>query len=493
MTNRDLDCVFHPRSVAISGVSTKGIMRWMGGEVYLNSMLNCGFKGKIYPINPKGGEILGLKVYASIKDIPEPVDYVISCAPVSSAMQLVKDCIDKKVKVVHFLTSGFSETGTLEGKQLEQEISSLVRRNGLRLIGPNCLGVYCPKSGLSYAPDFVKESGAVAVISQSGGNCTYLIREGIKRGIRFSKAISYNNASDVNESDLLDYLAHDVDTKLILAYLEGVKDGRRLSQSLKETAKAKPVIVLKGGLGEAGARATASHTGALAGSDEVWDGVLRQAGAIRVYSLEELLDMAVTFTYFPLPPGNRTAILGFGGGATVLASDDFTRAGFDVPHSPIELQDKMKSCIKGAGIGISLNNPVDLSVDGMDPDVLYNCGRTLIDYDGVDLLLTHLSLDTFLVHPYVARDELLLPTLEIDEQDDNPLKSIIRIHKDSAKPMAIVMHCVAYAESYQNMLEVQRVLSGCGLPVYHSLSNSARAIARFMDYHKHRAETLDMS
>ena len=284
-----------------------------------------------------------------------------------------------------------------------------------------------------------------------------------------------------------------MDTKLILAYFEGVKDGRRLSQSLKEAAKAKPVIVLKGGLGEAGARATASHTGALAGSDEVWDGVLRQAGAIRVYSLEELLDMAVTFTYFSLPPGNRTAILGFGGGATVLATDDCARAGLAVPHSPIETQDKMKSYVRAGGVGISLNNPVDLSAEGMDPDVLYNCGRTLIDCDSVDLLLLHLSLDTFLVHPYVARDELLLPTLEIDEEDDNPLKSIIRIHKDSEKPMAIVIHSIAYAESYQNMLEVQRVLSGCGLPVYHSLSNSARAIARFMDYHKRRAETLDMS
>lgn len=493
MIKQDLDHVFNARSVAIYGVSTKGVMRWIGGEVYLNSILNCGFKGRIYPINPKGGEILGLKVYANIRDVPEPVDYVISCAPVSSAVQLVKDCIDKEVKVVHFFTSGFSETGSPEGRQLEQEISSLVRRNGMRVIGPNCLGVYCPSAGLAFAPDFVNESGPVGLIGQSGGNCTYVIRQGMKKGIRFSKVISYGNACDVDESDLLEYLARDEDTKVILAYIEGVKDGRRFGQLLKETNKVKPVVVLKGGVAEAGARAVASHTGALAGSDEVWDGLLRQAGAIRVHSLEELVDMAVTFTYLPMPLGKRAAVLGFGGGVTVLASDDCNEAGLEIPDSPAEVQDKLKSHLRGSVIGVSLNNPVDLSAEGLHPDVLYNCGRTLIDSDNVDLLLVHLSLDTMLVPFFMAETKIRLPIQEPEGGRNNPLNSIVKIHEDSAKPMAVVMGSVAFAESYQIMLECQQLFCEAGLPVYQSLSSAAMAISRFMDYHKYRAEVLETS
>ena len=454
--------------------------------MYLNSLLNCGFKGKIYPINPKAGEIFGLKVYANIKNIPEPVDYVICCTPVSFATQLMRDCIAKKVKVVHFFTSGFGETGTEEGKQLEQEISSLARRNGIRIIGPNCMGIYCPETGLSFAPDFVKESGSVALICQSGGNSMHLVREGVRRGIKFSKVISYGNACDIDECDLLEYLAADQDTELIAAYIEGVKDGKRFSQLLKEVARVKPVIVLKGGVGEAGARAAASHTGVLAGSNEVWDGLLHQAGAIRVHSLEELVDMAVTFAYFPLPLSKRTAVLGVGGGATVLATDDCTNAGLEVPRPPPEVQSKLKSYVKRAGVGLSLINPVDLSAQGREPDVFYNCSKVLLEHEGIDLLLIQLPFDIPIIPSSTAKTHgLMLPTKEAGW--DIIIKSIIKIHKESDKPIAVVIHSITYSESYQDMLNYERMCYEAGLPVYHSLTNASKAIVRFIDYHKRRA------
>ena len=317
----DLENLFNPRSMAIIGVSSQGNPYDWGGRRFLQYLLNQGFEGNIYPVNPKGGKVFGLKIYPDIKDVPDPIDYVMSCISARQTPQLVKDCIAKEVKGVHIFASGFSESGTKEGKALEEEISSLVHQSNIRIIGPNCFGIYCPKAGLSYGPDFSKECGSIALMCQSGGNSIYLVHEGLRRGIRFSKVISYGNACDVNESDLLEYFAGDPDTKIITAYIEGVKDGRRFYQVLKEVIKEKPIIILKGGITEAGATAAASHTGALAGSNEVWDALFRQAGIIRVYSLEELIDMTMTFNCLPLPSGKRTLVFGIGGGATVLATD----------------------------------------------------------------------------------------------------------------------------------------------------------------------------
>ena len=456
--------------MAVVGVSTKGIKLQFGGINFVDALLHCDFKGNIYPINPKGGEILGLKAYPSLKDIPEPVDYVICSIPSPQIPQLIQDCVVKKVNAVSIYTGGFSESGTKEGKQLEEEISSLARQNGIRIIGPNCVGIYCPKVGLSFTSDLPKESGSVAVICQSGGNSFYIIREGARRGIQFSKVISYGNAADVNESDLIEYLAGDQDTEIILAYIEGVKDGRRFSRVLKEAARIKPVVVLKGGGGEAGARAAASHTGALTGSDKVWDGLLRQVGAIRVYSLEELIDMAVTFSYLPLPSGRRVGVVGGGGGATVLATDDCTNAGLLVPRFPIEIQNKLKGYLKKGGLGVGLSNPIDLSDQGWD--IFCSCAKIMLDYDGIDLLIAHLNAGIFTPSQ--------VPALAIIT------KEVVKSHKESNKPMAVVIGSVVSTEAWRVVLDCERECRESNLPVYHSLSSAAKAIARFLDYQEHR-------
>ena len=473
-----MDYIFSPESVAVVGASTKGIgLQQATATTFLKSLLSCGFKGKIYPVNPRGGEISGLKVYTNVKDIPKPVDYVICGISLLQVPQLIKDCIVKGVKTIHILTSGFSESGSEEGKQLEREISSLARQNGIRVIGPNCMGVYCPKIGLSFNPNFPKENGPVALISQSGGNSAYVVREGARRGIEFSKAVSYGNACDINESDLLEYLAADPDTEIIAAYLEGVKDGPRFKQAFKEAANLKPVIVLKGGVTESGARAVASHTGALAGAEEIWNALFHQFGAIRVYSLEELIDTAVTFTRLSPPLGKKLGILGIGGGATVLATDDCTNAGLEIPRFPIELQNKLKGYLTKGSIGVNLNNPVDLSDQGWN--ISYYCAKAILDYEGIDLLILQIPVGIF---SYLS-PERYSATLSF-------INGIIKAHRESNKPIGAVIHLPLSVETYQLVLDCERSCCEAGLPIYHSLSNAAKAITRFIDYHERRKGML---
>ena len=474
MIKSDLGSIFDPKSVAVVGVSSKGLGPQFGGADFVDALLHCGFKGNIYPINLKGGKVLGLEVYPSLADISEPVDYVICSIAAPQVPQLVKDCAAKGVKAVQIYTGGFSESGNEEGKQWEREIAALASQNDVRVIGPNCVGVYCPRTGLAFLPDSAGDTGPVAIISQSGGNSFYFIREGAKRGIRFSKVISYGNACDVNESDLLEFLANDKDTKVIGAYVEGVKDGKRFVRVLEEAARAKPVIVLKGGFGEAGARAVASHTGALVGADEVWDGLLRQLGVIRVHSLEELMDMAVTFTCMPSVLGRRVGIVGGGGGSSVLATDDCTSAGLIVPRFPVAIQDKLKGYMeKGNTTGVILSNPVDLSDQGWG--AFDDCVKTILDYGGIDLVILQFSAGT-------------IPSSDVLEAiGTSCVDSIVKIRQESTKPVVMVVHSLISDVSWWVAAEVERRCGEIGIPFYHSLSNAAKAIARFLDYHERRS------
>ncbi len=469
--NTSLEFVFNPKSVAIVGVSANASYQNIAGT-YLRSLIDCGFRGEIYPVNPKGGEICGLKIYPNIKDIPGSVDYVICCIPAFSVPHLIRDCAVKGVKVVQFFTSGFSEIGTEDGRRLEVEVCNLARQGGIRLIGPNCMGVYSPKAGLSFAPDYPKESGPVAFICQSGGNAIYFVRYAAQRGIRFSKVISFGNAADINESELLEYLTGDPETEIIAAYIEGVKDGKRFSKALREAAAAKPVIIMKGGWTDSGARAVASHTGALAGSAEIWEGLLRQAGVIVVSNLEELADVLVTFLYLPVPQGRRVGAIDVGGGAAVVATDIYVSAGFVLPPLPQELQQELRGFLN-TDAGISLNNPIDLASQYYSP-VLYSVVKTLGVYDGVDMLIFHLPLA--IMPPFPSFPEEFAHAI---------LKNAIRAHKKT-KPMAVVIDQVTTSESWQTAISCQQKCQEAGIPVYFSVSSAARALDRFLRYHEKR-------
>ncbi len=470
--NADLDKVFNPKSVAVVGVPASSSRHSMA-RTYLRALIECKFNGPIYPINPKGGEINGLEIYASVKDTPDSVDYVISCIPAALAPQLVRDCVAKGVKAIQFFTSGFSEEGTEEGRRLETEICDIARQGGIRLIGPNCMGVYCPKSGLSFAPDYSTESGPVALICQSGGNAIYFVRHAAQRGVRFSKVVSFGNAADVDESDLLEYLTNDTETKIIIAYIEGLKDGRRFSEVVRKAAAAKPVIMMKGGSTEAGARAVASHTGALAGSARIWDGLLRQAGVIPAFTLEELGDILVALLYLPVPHGRRLGVIDVGGGAVVVATDAYISAGLDLPRLPQELRQKLRSFLSTGAAGLSVNNPVDLGGQFFNVSGAYSVMKELADYDGIDMLVFHLHLG---INPPFAS----FPK----EYSVAILDNAIRVHNETGKPMVVVIDQLTTIESCETTFACQQKCQQAGIPVYSSVNGAAKALEQFMRYHE---------
>ncbi len=467
---RDLQPVFHPASIAVTGVSPG-----RAGERFMGHLLNYGFKGRLYPLRPAGGEFRGHKVYPGITQVPGPVDLVICCIPAPHVPGLLRDCAQKRVRAVVVHTAGFSETGSAAGRQLEAEIGRLARAAGLSVIGPTCMGVYCPRSGLSFASEFPRDGGRTALICQSGGNSNYLVRAAAERGVRFSKVVSYGNACDVNEADLLEYLAQDAETDTIAAYIEGVRDGARFHAALRRLGGVKPVVVLKGGTSPAGERAAASHTAVLAGSSAAWSAVLDQTGAIRVDSLDELVDMVTTLRFMPLPPGGqRMAIMGVGGGMSVLATDESASAGFCVPP----LDEKVGRALRrplATDAGSMLGNPIDYPFWTMAEDQYLDAIRAVLRWDGIDLFLY--------VSP-LRQSELSLA--EFVPLVEYQLRNVIRAAAGGGKPAAVVFNLMATGQSRLAATALQQRCYEAGLPTYDSVPGALKAIARLIRYHRHR-------
>ncbi|TEU16933.1 MAG: acyl-CoA synthetase, partial [Dehalococcoidia bacterium] len=299
--------IFYPKSVAIIGASVTAIK---AGSVWVWSLKSAGFPGPIYPVGSKSGRIADLEIFPNLRLVPGEVDYVIVAIPRQSVLELLDDCVAKNVKAVQFFTAGFSEMDAQQGHKLEEQMLEKARQGNVRIIGPNCIGVYCPEHKIPFLMGTLGESGSVGFVSQSGGIATKLVTTGIARHINYSKGVSFGNGIDLDASDFLQYLAADPKTKAIGAYLEGTRDGARLFNTMKEVAKVKPLVVWKGGRTEAGAQAAMSHTGSLASSAAIWSAMLKQAGAIEVHSLEELTDTLLIFQQLRHWQGTSAAIIG---------------------------------------------------------------------------------------------------------------------------------------------------------------------------------------
>ncbi len=358
MSEHPLDPIFHPRAVAIVGVPSKQTSGMMG---FYASLLEAGFPeiGGLYPVNPKVDEIDGARCYPTLLDTPDPVDFVISQVPAPVVPQLVDQCIEKKIRAIHFFTAGFSETGDAEMAKVEQKVISKLQDAGIRVIGPNCMGLYVPASRLAFMNGFPMESGKVFLLSQSGANAGEIVHELTHRGIRFSKVISYGNGADLRAHHFLDYAASDPETEVVAAYIEGVQDGRLFFEALERCARVKPVVILKGGRTRSGSNAAHSHTGSLTGSVEVFDAVCRQTGAVRAETIDELHDLVVAAsTNTRHITGRGVALFGGGGGGfAVLGADAIDREGLTVPRMPKSAVERMREYIPVAGS--SVNNPID--------------------------------------------------------------------------------------------------------------------------------------
>jgi len=473
MRQHNLDFLFHPNSIALVGITTAETWHWT--LTFLEGLLEIEFDRPLYLVNPKGGEIKGHKVYTSLKDVPGNIDYVIGLVNAQIAPRLVEDCAEKGVQVIHFCTAGFSETGEEPRIKLESELAEIARRKGIRILGPNCMGIYCPQSRLSYSPAFPKESGPVGVISQSGGNSIYLVRQAALRGVRFSKVISYGNACDINETDLLEYLANDPDTKIIAMYIEGIKDGKRFRRILQEATKEKTVVLLKGGATEGGARAVAGHTAALAGSRATWDALCKQLRIISVSSIEEIIDVLVTLLFLPTPRGRNALLFGVGGGASVLIADEFESRGLRVPPLPPEIIAQIREFTPIAGN--ILRNPVDYSQATMNLEGVIKTFDILSRWEGTDFLVTFVRTGQF-------------TTSLISENHLDLLMSRFSINQGLLpKPVAMVLEPSILPKEAEALLVAIRGCISSGLPVYYSFAAAANAISLVLNHAESQSQS----
>ena len=466
-----LEPLFHPRTIAVVGASSAG----SAGYGFVKRLQEFGFKGRIYPVSPNGSALLGLPIYPSISAIPDVVDYVIFAVPASAVPGVMEECVAKGVKLAHLFTARLSETGVPELTALERRIVEIARQGGIRVLGSNGMGLYTPREGISFWPSFPKEPGNVAFISQSGGNAGEYGYRASLRGIRFSKIISYGNACDLNEADYLEYLAEDPETDLITAYIEGVKDGRRFLEALKRAAQAKPVVVMKGGRTSAGARATRSHTASLAGDDQVWNGLLRQAGALRAESRDDLDDLAAALRFFPNPRGRSVCFYGAGGGGSIAAADACEEAGLTLLPLPGDIVEELKQLAPTTWM--MLGNPVDVSAIGA-PQVSRQLLERLSRHEAYDLIIIDFYMD------FLYNEE------GTQEGVHRTVSTVIELQRETGRPTAVIIRPGdSPAEwRWRAAREERERCVQAGLPVFSSLDRASHTLGRVIRYYEERVE-----
>ncbi|MHA1489856.1 MAG: acetate--CoA ligase family protein [Promethearchaeota archaeon] len=353
--NRDISFFFKPKSIAIIGASpTRGKV----GNTVLTNIIQSGYQGKIYPINPKSEEILGYKAYKNVLDVPNQIEVAIFAIPSKFVASIAEECGKKSVKGLIVISAGFREVGG-KGVEREEELIRIAKKYNMRILGPNCLGFI----GIHYNGSFAAETpkkGHIAMISQSGAMLTGMMDYSMNQSFGFSCNISLGNKADLGAVDFIEYLAEDEDTKVILCYLESIKDGERFLKVVPKTARKKPIVILKSGVSEAGARAASSHTGALAGADIAYDLAFEKCGVIRAKSIEDLFNYGEIFLFQPVPKKNSFAIITNAGGPGIVATDAFEREGLKFARFSESILHDLRDNLPSEA---AIFNPVDIVGD----------------------------------------------------------------------------------------------------------------------------------
>ncbi len=375
-----LESFFSPQSVAVVGASRDPEKL---GYAVLSNLKDGGYLGKLYPVNPKADEILDLTAYPSVLDIPDPVDLAVIVIPYKFVPAVLEQCGQKGVSAVVVISAGFREAGR-EGLERERELIDIAKNYGIRLIGPNCLGVIDTATPLnaSFAAG-MPPSGPIAFMSQSGALGTAVLDIAMAGRIGFSKFVSLGNKADVSEIDLLEAWGDDVDSDVILIYVEGVPDGQKFIEVARQVTRHKPVVAIKSGVTASGSRAVSSHTGSLAGSEAAYKAAFRQAGVIRAASMEAVFDYARAFAYQPLLQGDRIGIVTNAGGPGILATDALEHAGLEIPRLSSETVEALTDYLPGAA---SAANPVDVLGDAL-ADRYQHAVRLVLNDPNVDGLI----------------------------------------------------------------------------------------------------------
>ena len=455
---RGLRFFFEPKSVAIVGASRKS---GKIGNYILRNNLKLGYRGQIYPVNPGASEIEGLRSYPSVAAIPEAVELAVIAVPAHLALDVMRDCQRKAVRGVVVISSGFSEAGR-EGMERQRELVRLAAEADIRVIGPNTTGILNPEG--RFTTTFVDLKGV------KPGGIGFVAQTGMFAGMMFqwifssqyfglSKVIGLGNKADVTDHDALEYLAQDKATRVVIMYLEGVRDGRRFLDSAERLVRRKPLVVIKGGKTEEGARAVQSHTGSLAGRDEIFEALFRQAGAIRVSDFEELLDFGKTFAYQPLPRGNRIAIITLSGGAGVMATDACLESGLALarlePHTLARVKEKMPSWA-------SPGNPLD--VEPLSE---------IVTQEGA----YRLSLDAVLSDPGVDLALVVMTTFRMPRVHADYVLEVARAHPEKPVAVCIIGEAAIYSQLFQIMEEA------C-VPVFVSVRRAVASLAALYKYRR---------
>jgi len=356
-----IDVLYEPQNIAIIGAKKRAFGFGAGLPRFL---LETGVAPeRLYPVNPRETEIDGLRVYPTVRDVPVEVDLAIVIVPAPAVLGVLEDCALTGVKVINVQSAGFAETGA-EGANLQEEIGRLAKRSGIRIIGPNCVGVVnVPGRFATCEVDLdAIRPGGISVVAQSGVFGNVLMDWAPSQDIALGKLATIGNRADVDETDMLAYLSDDPATKVIVMYLEGVKDGPRFLEVARRASLEKPVLVYKSGETEAGSKATMSHTGSLSGADAIFDGACRQTGIIRSRDLLELFDMARAFEACPLPRGRRALVVTGSGSLGAMVADRLVRCGIELPGMTAESVDEIR---RNAPDWMNVSNPLDIGPSGL--------------------------------------------------------------------------------------------------------------------------------
>jgi acetyl coenzyme A synthetase (ADP forming)-like protein len=458
---KSFEYMMHPKSVAIIGASNNPDKV---GHIITQNYLDVGYSGKLYPVNinvEKGGKIIGIDAYKSILDIKEDIDLAVIAVPAKVVPKILEECGLAKVKTTIIVSGGFAEVGEIN---LQESLLKISNKHNFTILGPNCLGVMDPKSRVDtlFLPTFKIDRpriGGVSFASQSGAVGSSVLDMIANEGFGLAKFISYGNAIDIDEVDILEYLEKDNDTKVIIFYIEGVKRGKEFMKAAKSTSIKKPIIVIKGGTTNAGAGAAHSHTASLAGSYEAYEAVFKQTGIIKADSLDDILDFAKIFETQPLLKGKRVAIITNGGGVGVLATDSIYNNGLIQP----ELADKSKKQLRESMPPIvNIKLPLDMAGDANDKR--FNDALNIISNDpNVDAIMA-------------------VALFQTPGADSRVAASLIHFGTLMKKPMVVVSPGGNYTKAHKDMME------SSGIPVYPSPERAARALAALLNYYEYKSK-----
>lgn len=464
--------LFEPRTVAVVGASSSSTTI---ANTFIRRLKDFGYRGAIYPIHPKAGTIEGLPCHPDLAHTPEPVDYAYIAIGARSIPDVLRRA-NGRLGFAQVISSGFGEVA--DGVALEAELVAAAREGGCRLVGPNCLGLYSPRGGVTFPVGAPAEVGSVGVLTQSGGLGTDIIKRGQWRGLRFSGLVTIGNSAEIGPADLLEFYLADPTTKVIGLYLEDVKDGRRFFELLRRRGREKPVVILRGGRSAQGREAAASHTGALAGDNRAWECLATQAPCAMVSTVDEMIDSLLAFQHLsPRPhPTSRVVLFGNGGGTSVLATDTFADCGLDVARFDASTLQKLEAM--NLPPGTSVTNPIDAPVATMQEQGGLVANKILdIVYDSApDAVVMHLNLAAF-----VGRGD--------SDPVDNLIQGAIRAReaRRDGPHFLLALRVDGSPELEERRRHYRAIASRSGIPVYEELEPVAKALRAVSRIERHRA------